>query len=279
MLFNSTRTIYNLKLNTAKLINGKYRPELNTTLNEKFDVYPNYDYNSDVNLEYPKLNLFVLGFSDTNIIDNNLINLKRANHSPKDGALFNHIPFLIREAGTILTDEENKKYRLKSRQKINDIYYDCYYGYIIDNITYDDRIFKIKLHNGLSKISPIDTNEDPNILNPKVYVNDDITNKTNAFLLNTCNVKISLTKEEVTEILNNAKLLGFNKDTLVLNEIGLCTSIETEIDNRKENIWTQINYFVDVTLDLQLKDNGNVTIKDLEYNIDIGGMEPLMLPE
>lgn len=275
MIYNSTKTIYNLKLTTAKLINGKYRPELNTTLNEKFNVYPNYEMDTEL---YPVLNLLTLGYGGTDIIDNNLMRMKRSKHSPMDASLYNHVPFLIRYYGTPLTTEEKKIYRLKSKQIIHGVTYDCYYGLVLDDISYDDRIFKIKLTDGLSTMYPYDTNEDPTILNPEPSVNDNIDDLTEEFILNTCKVKIQISDTMLTEIKNNIRLIENSDDDFNITEIGLCSSLDTEIDGSKEAIWAQINYHVDVKLDLQLKNDGSQR-DNLEYIIDIGGMEPLSLPQ
>jgi len=277
MIFNTAKTIYALKANIAKEIGVKYKPELNTTLNEKFDVFPNYDITTD---EYPLLNLITIGSSGNNIIDSDLIKMKRARHTAKDGALFNHIPFLIVPMNTPLTEDEQKKFRLGSVQTINGVKYDCYYGLVIDNIIYDDRIFKIRITDGLSNMYPLDTNEDDKILNPTPISNLNVDQITNEMVLNSCSVKISFTKDDMDRIKDNIKFITGEENSNI-TEIGLCMSIEKDIKNRnnllvKENVWTQIAYHVDVNIDLELKDDLHLD-KKLEFIIDIGGMEPLSI--
>ena len=274
MIFNSSKTIYTAKITLSSLLNQPYRPELNTTLNEKLDCYPNHEI---TNPPYPVLNVITFGYSGVDMLDSNLMDLKRAKHTALDGALFKHAPFLVVPSGTVLTEDEKNKYRLKSKLEVLGIVYDAYYGIVIDRISYDDRIFKVKINEGTSIMSPIDTKEDASILSPIVKNNDNITEFTNDYILNSAMIKIQLDATEVEKLVKNIKLIEGNENDIVISEIGLCTSIEEVIDDHKESMWTQIAYFVDVSLDIQLK-HPNDTYNDLEYIIDIGGMEPLSLP-
>ena len=105
-VYNSTRTIYNLKLQTCMMFGLPYHPLPNTTLNEKFNIYP---YNEiDCNYEnqnYPRVNGIVIGIGGNEVVNSDILDLKLGKHSPVDAALFEHIPFVIRPIENDLTIE------------------------------------------------------------------------------------------------------------------------------------------------------------------------------
>jgi len=274
MIFNSARTIYNVKLQTCKLLDLEYTPLVNTTLNEKLNIYPNYVFDKPT---MPKLNLITVGGGGIPIINNDVLDLKRSKHGSKDGALFKMLPLLIKPYNTPLSDIESSVYRLKTTETINEIHYDIYYGMVTNSITYDPRIYKIKSTEINLNTSILDTSLDDTILNPVIKLGTLDNDSNYDYIINTCKLGINIDKQFMNNIIH-ALSIKFPYDNITtLTEIGICSSVDTAVDGRTEAIWTQINYFIDLDLDVQMlntkiKQDGSVYL-----NVDIGGMEPLMI--
>ena len=268
MIFNTCRTIYGIKLQTALLTNSIYTPLPNTTLNEKFNIYPNHSLLG----QYPKLNLFVIGIGGNSIIENNVKDLKRAKHSAVDGALFKHVPFIIRELNNDISDTERAKYRLRVIQNFNGIDYICYYGKVIQTIEYHDMIFTTNTTEDISTIGLFDTNSKPEILNPVNNNNLNLLSIPNNYILNMCKVFYSMDLDEIDEVKNAINIIYPDIENPIISEIGLCSSIDMLLDNYMEAIATQINFHIDVSLDLQAIYGNN---KNINLVLELGGMEPL----
>jgi hypothetical protein len=272
MIFNTVRTIYNIKLQSANLMGKQYHPLPNTTLNEKFIIYPNYGIDG----KNPNLSLYTIGIGGSPIIDNTAINLKRGLHKPIDGSLFEHIPFVLREIGNDLDDDTRKKYRLRKNINVNGYDYIAYYAKVIDEVKYEDTIYKVNSRLENNFIGPYDTLSNPKILHPEPVSNLDLLNVKGDYILNECKIILRFTKEEVEELNNAISILYPDKDNIIISEIGLCSGINVGVPYGTESVWTQINYFVDSGIDTKVLYN-NLSNKDFELMLDIGGMEPLYI--
>jgi len=270
MVFNTTRTIYSLKLQTALLTGAEYETLPNTTLNEKFSILPNYVITGT----YPRLNCYVLGVGGNPIIENTAIDLKRGKHRATDGALFKHLPFIIRRTDDDISDELKQKYRLRKVENINGIDYIVYYAKVLDKIDFTNTIFQVNSDFGNNFIGPYDTTNDPTILNPTPLLDLDITKIKGSYVLNMCKVLFVLEDWEIEELKNSMSIMYPGETLTSISEIGLCSGIDIDYNGYKESVKTQINFFTDMNLDLQLLDNLKVNNR-VEFYLELGGMEPL----
>jgi len=274
MIINSVKTAYGLKIDIARKLNVVYKPLLNTTINERLNILPNYEI---VDKIYPTLNTLMIGVGGTPLTGNSSLNLRRANHSVKDGFLFKNIPMLVKPMGTQLTEFEKTTYRLKRVENTLNGDYDCYYGLVLDNFTYDNNIYKINNIVSTPNMSRIDTETDNSILSPVPVVNKDLASFNGEYIVNTAKVNIILTPDIINNITEGNVLINPDLNINNITEIALCTSIEVDSDYGKEMAWCQVDYFIDVNLDMQTILNTMPDNKTMSYMIDIGGMEPLAL--
>jgi hypothetical protein len=274
MIFNSARTIYNVKLQTCKLLDLEYTPLINTTINESLNIYPNYVFKDKV---LPKLNIATFGNGGSNIIDNNVLDLKRSKHGALDGILFNILPLMVKPYGTVLEEDEQNIYRLKTVESINNNTYDVYYGMVINNIDYDPRLYKISSNEISYNSEIIDTATNNDILKPIPKINTlDVDDNYN-YIINTCKIGILLDSAFMNNFVEAIAIKYPDEIIDTITEIGLCSSVDVDIDDKKEAIWTQVNYFVDLSLDIQLVDSRIKADGTVSLNLDIGGMEPLVI--
>jgi len=270
MIINASNTIYNILLQSAMLSGKKYYPLPNTTLNEKWNIYPGYKFD---NYQYPTLNLITIGVGDPIDTNNNLLNFKKSIHSPIDGALYNHAPFYIVPVDATLNKVETALYRLRVLKEINGKSYYCYYGLTISDILYQNQINLMKLSDIATGVVKYDTFTDSSILNPQPGRLIDIREITDQAVINIMKILVKLSSTVLSNLDNAIRML-YNIEDYTINEIGVCSGIDVPItDTYTESMWTQINYFI--SSDLSRKAVYKI-IKDNNLYIDVGGMLPLL---
>ena len=275
MVRSSQRTLYMCDIDLHRQLGVPYTPLVNTTLNEKFSVLINEDIPTDT---YPKLVGYVIGIGGTVNIEG-YEGYTFNEHSPVDGALFEHIPFVMREVTADLSDEERSKYRLRTIETINNTQYACYYMRVIPSFELKPTFYSIKtVMNSTSVSSPtlsiFDTNASA-ILNPKPRNRsvDYKTSNTAEYVTKIAKVDFILNEIEQVEINNCLKIKG--KDQNIITEIGLCTGIDIEDQSGcLETLATQVAYHIAVNFSLatELVGGGNIN-----KAIELGGLEPFIM--
>ena len=273
MLFNGTNTIYNIKLQNAKSIGVTYSILANTTLNEKFGIEV-VDSLKPLK-EYPNLNLITLGVNEEFKLSNKAtrLNLTRSRHSPIDAALFNHIPFYLRPLTEVNDNPPSDSIRLTKVINIQGVDHLAGYGYVLNDIEYkNDILVYNNVQNDYVNVSKLDTN-DATLLNPipKSTSELDLANN-NTYVTDFLKAYVYMTELELLEIKNAMDILYTTTPTIT--EIGVCNSLIKTLENGKlENYAVQIAYFADVDIDI----NKAIQEKSLEFYIDLGGMDVLVI--
>ena len=108
MIINAQRTLYNVDLYLNIMLRKDYKIIANTSLNEKFDILSKVPVPAGV---YPTLQYWAIGTGGNNVIGNTT-GFSYSEHTPLDGALFNHVPFIMRPVTDDLTALEKSKYRI-----------------------------------------------------------------------------------------------------------------------------------------------------------------------
>lgn len=274
MVRNSQRTLYNVDLHLHQLLGKQYEPTENTTLNEKFQILPNEKLPAGV---YPTLKYYAIGVGGTLNIDN-VNKYSYSEHLAIDAALFEHIPFIMRNVNeTDLTTEERANYRLRVIKNFNGINYACYYLKVIPSYELKPTFHMIRtVENGVAVSSPtlsVLNMTNSQILSPEP-TNRDLTfeNQNNlGFVTKVAKLTFSLTPLELEEISNCLKIMNLNNSGLT--EIGIVTGHDIETGGVKEAICTQIAMHLGINFNLATEmAKGSTIIKILE----IGGGEPIV---
>lgn len=274
MVRTSQATIYSIDLALHRMLGKEYTPLLNTTLNEKFNILTSEDIPGKT---YPELKYFTIGVGGDNIIPgNDKYNLSE--HSPIDGALFKHIPFVMKPLNQDLTEEEAEPYRLRCVETISGVQYACYYAKVIPEPELKPFFYSIRtINNGTTVSAPtltiLDTNTSE-ILNPTPKIRE-LTynnNTTSEFITKIAKIVFRLTKDEIDSIKSVLKIRNVDKGQIT--EIGVCSGIEKTLKSgKKEAICCQIMYHIGVTLSLALD---LVSGDQIAQTLEIGGSEPLL---
>ena len=273
-IYNSTRTIYNVKLQTHMMANIPYAPLPNTTLNEKFNIlqYEQHKCIPNNATVFPIIKGITIGNGGKEILSSNMGDMKLGKHSPVDGALFNHLPFVIREENNDLSDEEKAKYRLRKEMYLNGKKHYAYYIKLFqeDDLYYRPEILIVDNNKLIPSIKIFNTDR-TDILNPDPNKDNTMaTYENSVYTINLLRFKFILTDNDKRELANVFDLLNV-KDYL-LTELGVVTGIDHNVDGINELIYSQIAYFIDISLNLDTLDD-----KILVTNIELGGGEIIPL--
>ena len=274
MVRTSQRTIFSFDIELYRQLNKQYKPLPNTTLNEKYRILENEEVPIGV---YPILQGFIIGIGGLASIENTS-NYVFSEHSPLDGCLYEGIPWVIRPIDKDLEEDERSKYRLRTIETINNETYICYYMKAIDNVDIKQEFYIIKAASpeaghGSPSLKPLDT-QDATILNPvpKVRNLNYESSYIPKYVTKIAKIVFEISPEEQKYIRDALEIKGYGNR--IITEIGLCSGIDTVVENHKESIITQVAYHLGVNIDLAIALSEEVPVFK---GIEIGGLEPLIM--
>ncbi len=264
----SSRTIYNIQLQTEMMFGSPYTPLPNTTLNESYSVNP-IDNSEEI---YPTIKYFTIGLPITSIVDETIVNIDNIRHKPKDGNLFLPVPFVIRRADDDLSEDEREKYRLRTVRVFNSIEYICYYLKLLDDYLDNGKILSVTVTDEDHDVKVFSGN-DAEVLNPiPTEFNYVDVNSSRDYLVYVKKTKINLCISELEEIKTAIETIYGNETPSRLGEIALVTGRDTISNGDIEVIDSQIAYYIDSGENLNELLSSNVSLTEV---IDVGGMEPI----
>ena len=257
--------MYGIRLHNYMSLGLPYKPLVNTTLNEKFNI--NQDYKPAKGL-YPKTNVIVIG-TDFNNLNSELtrVNLKLSPHTPLDAALYNHIPFYLRKLEDVIDNPPSDHYVLRRNITINDVQYLACYGYLTEDIVYKGDIVKYSnIDKEYANITKIDTSTG-DYLHPKLRDNLDIDKSIAYYLGNFFKLAFFFNKSELTEVANVFDIMYADKILRRITEVGVCSSIYAE--DVKDVVWCNIDYFLDTEFNIDEK----LAHGSMEFFLEVGNSE------
>ena len=273
MITNSQRTIYGLEMQAAHLIEQLHTIRPNTTLNEKFSLFENEAIGSDPADDQDfAIRYLALGVGGQSVADGTN-SYSYSQHSPLDAALFEHIPFIMREVTNDLSSVEQEKYRFKVAVTIDNVDYYQYFLRKIDMVNdFTTNTYKIiPGTTGTANLIELTTNTSAH-LNPVPRTTSYNSVEESVFVSKAVKLKFSLTPTELTEISNAIDIIFGAAAVKPLTEIGICGGLDKQIGGKTEAIMTQIYHFVGVDIDTRIHYD---PIIGYVRAIELGGTEPI----
>jgi len=266
MILNSQKTMYGMHLKINMLLGLPHTDLPNTTLNEKFNILPNMPITPGV---YPTIKYLTLGIGGNTVTDSSIY--KYSKHRSTDGALFDHIPFIIRPLTSDLVGVERDKYRLRVIETHNSIDYACYYAKVVNTFINRPSLNEVTTTNGITSIKEITTN-DASILSPAPRVITNYLDQTkNTYSVKIAKIGFNLYLSDINEIRDAMTIrLGSIHN---LTEVGVVSGIDTPTATGNEVTNATMFYFSEIDIDTQININNQT---DIVRNIEIGGMEPIL---
>lgn len=275
-LINVTRTCYAAYLQTSKYLGlSPFRVLPHTTLNEKFNIQSGI---SPAANEIPNVRYLVIGnmghytvlgpdgsYETTNFI-----------HRANDAALYNQIPFVMREVGDDIPADRRDQYCLRTIENVGGKNYIVYYARRINMTGIQPQLLELEVINGIITATPYTPTVDD--LNPKppVISNTGTVIGSNKTVSASAIVKVSLSAEEIRDITNAYRIRTGSTKSPTISEMGLCSGVDRRVTAAGSNfqynevIACQVNVFIATNHPVGYNSSG------LDITLDIGGVEPML---
>lgn len=273
-----TRTVYGSLLQTSLLLGLPLSIAPNSTLNEKFDVQSGVSLSpSDV----PKVGYYCIGNGGHRVVtgSDGIPYTSPVNHRARDAALFNHLPFVLREVDNDLSIAERARYALRRAETHNGRNYFAYYLKRIDVSNVNSEMNHTVVRDGVAETVPFEpTNDDLNPQQPELPPSGVISTD-GSYLSSSAIIPIDFTQRDVEELINVSRVLYDNENRAVISEIGLCTGVDRTVTgsaggsgsfNYKEAIAVQIASHITGYYPIGFTNRG------FDLQIEAGATEPML---
>lgn len=272
---NVTTSICAIGLNTAKALGLPYEVLDQTTLNEKFNVLPERTLPEG---EYPITKFVAIGrggHRNAAGSDNRSITILEK-HRSRDKALFEHIPFILREQDDDLTTEQRKHYAMRTLVVIEDVTYIAYYLKILDLTSQTVEYNRVTITNGEEVSVPYVPSSAELSPTPMVLNNQSVNVSNGEFITASTLINCDFNEWEVAEILNACRIIYGEENYATLSEVALCSGypIQHTAQNPNqpqftytESICTQVHTMVTTRHELWETNLG------IPFSFNVGGSE------
>ena len=274
---NNVRSIYGAYLQTCALLGFNVDIKPNSTLNQKFDLFPNEIFNSGETPTVKYLTIGNGGHTASMGVDG-LPLINPVPHSPRHAALYNHLPFIIREVGEDLTPGERLLYRLRVPRTIDGVNYMCYYAKVLDLSLVEPKIELRNNTDGIITATDFTPSlADLNPVKPVIPVNGNITSTGN-YLASTAKIEFVMNETEITELLNACNIIYGSDNYAFISEIGLCSGVDRSLMGNfggppsayTEAVGVQIMNFISTAIPAYALSTS------ITQTIDVGSTSPLL---
>lgn len=275
---STTRTIYGAKLQTSMLLDLDFDMVANTTLNEKFGIQSGVAPNAGV---LPSLKYFCIGNGGHRLITgaDEIPYTSSIPHRASDAALFNHLPFVLREENNDLSSAERATYGLRREEVIDGTNYFAYYAKRLDLTGVDNALYRTTVTDGVVSSAPfVPTSSNLNPEQPEEG-SVGVTETEGDLLSTTALIDVNFNENDVEELLAVAEIIYGNSNLAVISEIGLMTGVDRVVTvpgagntnfNFNEILVAQIAMHVTAFYSMAFATNG------FNFQIQMGATEPLL---
>ncbi len=220
------RTVFGALLETALYQKTPLVYLDNMTLNEKFDFLRNVFPNTN---EYPAVRYFAIGVGGhtASIGANGRTKLEIFQHSPTDGACFEHVPFVMRELSDDLTVDERANYGGRVIQQYNDVNYICYFLKRMPVVGLaPSLIYKTVSGEGDAVTTPWVPSTDNLNPTPRPFAPNGVNVVTGDYIMASSVNTIRFTTAEITELENVGKIMFGDPDYMIISEVALVAGVD-----------------------------------------------------
>lgn len=277
-IINVTRTCYASYLQTTKYLGlTPFRIIPHTTLNEKFAIQNGVNPAAG---EIPNVRYLTIGNMGHYTVkaDDGSDETENRVHRSNHAALYNHIPFVLREVNDDLPADRREKFCLRRVESHNGRNYIAYYGMRINVSGVQPQLLEIEVINGIPVTRPyVPTTEDLNPIPPDISNNGTVigSNKT---ISASAIVKISLSAEDILEITNAHRIRTNSTRSPIISEMGLCSGVDRRVDASAGSGSFQYNEVIACQINVHISTNHPIGYNSNGLNItfDVGGVEPTL---
>lgn len=263
-------------MQTALLLKLPYEVLTNSTLNEKFGIQNGVMPAIE---NYPAMRYFAVGNGGhrMSVGAGGIAKPEPVQHRGTDAALYNHLPFILRDVTNDLQIVDRAKYGLRRIETHNGNQYVAYYLKRIDMTDVLVATEFVTVADGVSTITdfvPDSSNLNPT---PPVLNGAGVNIVTGDYVAATAKATLTLDTFDITELLNVANIIYNDESYAIVSEIALCAGVDKSISapsvgnttiTFNEVIGTQVMSHVNTFFPLKFA-NAAVAVE-----LDIGVSEP-----
>lgn len=272
------RTVAGMHLNNYKALGLPYKPQPNTTINQKFDVA------NDIQLrpgEYPVIGYLAIGCAGATFStrSNNRPLTTQLPHSPEDNGMFEYIPFCARRLDDDLTPEEREKYRM--RVVANNDAGEPYVFYYLLKMKTDTVLPAVHIRTVVDGKTSTKTYE-PTVETltpiPRPPSNIENNNPKNDCFIATAPIEVILGPQDIAELLNVFTILDGDPYSAYITEIGVVTGVDRKVTSPGTGMSGSYTEVICAELNAYLFDvkHLNETSTRIHWTIDVGSSEPIL---
>jgi hypothetical protein len=251
-------------------------PLANTTLNELFSI------NATATLaggEMPSLGYIAIGNGGHKLLmgSNNIPKTDVVQHRPTDAALYNHMPFVLRDVTNDLQPADRAMYGLRRIETYNGKPYVAYYLKRIDFTNTIPQLDYCVVDNGVTNSTAFAPNAGNLHPTPPAVSNTGVNITTGDYVSATAKLPFSMSADDVAEYLNVANIMYGDPGMAIISEIALCSGVDRVLPgdfngvtiNYNEVVCAQVMSFVSSFFAMNFSNSG------INYLFDVGATEPL----
>lgn len=274
----SLRTVYGAYLQTAQLLGLPVVLYPHTTLNEKFNINPTAAF---ADTEVPRMRYAAIGNGGHRMVigANNLARPEPVQHMPRNAALYNHLPFVLREPANDLTAVERANYRLRRIESHDGKPYVAYYLKVLslaDTIAQmdyktvvDGQIYSQSFEPAIGDLNPT----------PPDLSSTGIVTTTGDYISATAKVPFKMTEADIVEFMAVVNILYGDPNYAMITEIALCSGVDRSVigdfngisSGYVDVIGAQVVSFINTFYAMQFNNSG------IELTLDVGSVESLLV--
>jgi hypothetical protein len=274
---NIVRTVYGAYLQTTQLLGLPLIIKPNSTLNEKFNIHSSI---AVADSDKPAMRYIALGNGGHRMVTgtNGIGRPEVIQHVPRNAALYNHLPFVLRLPTEDLTPIERLKYRLRRLETHDGITYVAYYLKVLDLENVVPQLELRTVSDGVTtstEFSPTlaDLNPTPPAIN-----SGGVLTTTGDYIAATGKVPFIFTATDVVEFLNVANIIYGDEGYAMISEVALCSGVDRVVTGDFNGVTTgytdaigvQVCNFISQFIHIPSNNAG------IEYTYDVGSVEPLL---
>ena len=274
-----TPTIYGSMLSTAKQLGIKHKVLNKSTLNEKHGILETETPDEN---DIASIGCFAIGRGGMRLISG--LKGERITaptpHNPDHAALYEQIPFVLREIDNDLTASERVNYALRKKMNIGGKDYFAYYLRRINKTGVELSAEKVTVKDGVSTTVPFEPSSSNLNPTPPNIPNDGVIPTSGISLTTSGVIKLELNQSETKEVLEVCRILYGDVMYATITEIGLISGVDRNVNvedggsgsiNFKEYVASQVAVHITTNCPLAYSNNG------FDQEVDLGSSEALLI--
>lgn len=219
----NTSHVMGIRLQDYKLMGLPYSGVANTTLNELFNIQAGVPTDTGI---YPNMAYLAIGNGGhvMGVTSDGLSYPQLVNHSPKDCALINHLPFQLVLASNDLSPSQRANYAMRVPVTISGQNYIAYYLLVINLSAVTVQLLANTVVNGtVSSIPwvPTSSNLHPT---PTIPSNTGSVQTTSDYVSVEAVLNVNLQDSDIEALMNVANILYNTTDLAIISEAALCAA-------------------------------------------------------